>query len=142
MKIPNIDFGWVVVALGAYAFWYWWYWCMKGKQPMACIAIYPPPPECEIAQGLPFYLPRPPFLGPPQQCLTSNCRPQPMCLAYPMCVEGYVNNPMGCNCVPQCDIVNGTVNPCPCNTRWNWCAKACVPAASMMPDCEPPQCSA
>jgi hypothetical protein len=139
---------WTIIGVGVYAFWYWWYWCMKGKQPMPCIAIYPSPPECEIAPNLPFYLPRPPFLGPPEQCLTSNCKSPPMCLAFPQCQPGTVNNPMGCNCIAECDIVayqNGNptgINPCPCGTRFNWCTKSCIPSGSLIPDCPPPQCAA
>jgi hypothetical protein len=31
-----------------------------------------------------------------------------------------------------------TTPQCGTNQRWNWCVKACVPKASLMPDCPPP----
>ena len=72
----------------------------------------------------------------------------PQCLAYPLCPAGSVNNPMTCGCTPECAIVAyqnnvpGGVNPCPNNTKWNWCVKSCIPAASLVPDCPPPECAA
>lgn len=148
----------LVVGSLAYAFWYFWFYCVqKGDrvyiaQGQPIPAIYPPPPGFQAPpQDLPLYLPRPPLLpGPgndtcgfpcgifsPPNC---NTNPPPICQALPLCVAGTVNNPLTCGCTPECDIVNGTVNPCPANSRWNWCVKGCVPSASLIPDCAPPAC--
>ncbi len=157
MKI-NLDLGWVALLAAGYAAWYFYYHCIQhgdrvyiAQSPQP--TIYPPiqaPP-----QTLPLYLPRPPLLPGPSNDTCGfpcglfnppNCQdgtPPPPCMALPLCVSGYVNNPKTCSCVPACEVVQkGSSFVCYPGTHWNWCAKGCVSDMSMMPDCPGPTCRA
>ena len=139
---------WLVPLIGigaaGYAFWYYWYYCVRGRSDQTCIAIYPPPAECYVPPNLPFYLPRPPFLPAPEECgFPCGCQQPRQCLAYPLCVKGFVNNPLTCGCTPECEIVQkGSSIICHHGTRFNWCTKSCIPVGSLAPDCAAPRCAA
>src|SRR6185312_2976575 len=60
------------------------------------------------------------------------------CLAWPLCGPGQIVDPLQCRCVNICPT---PIISCGQGLRWNWCSQSCIPAASMIPDCNPPPCN-
>lgn len=153
IDIPDIPFPIIAGAGIVYSFWYWWYYCVQhGDRVYAQPAIYPPLP-IQAPPPIPLYLPRPPLLpGPSSDTCGFPCGifnppgcdyiPPPVCQANPQCPAGSVVNPMTCQCVPECYIVQNMApyTFCPQGSHWNWCVKGCVPDGSLIPDCNPPTC--